>query len=97
MVPYPVHFFFESWGGPAHLPGVDSEPYPLPPELRLHWPFAPGDPDLSAPRLSLVQQPDGELSGRLLYNELAYERATVVSLGDRLVAVLSNLATGRTP
>ena len=97
MVPYPVHFFFESWGGPAHLPGVESEPYPLPPELRLHWPFAPGDPDLSAPRLSLVQQPDGELSGRLLYNELAYERATVVSLGDRLVAVLSNLATGRTP
>jgi hypothetical protein len=97
MVPYPVHFFFESWGGPAHLPGVDSQPYALPAQLRLHWPFAPDDPDLSAPRLSLVQQPDGELTGRLLYNELAYRRATVAALGDRLAAALSNLAMGRTP
>ena len=96
MVPHPMHFFFESWGGPAHLPGVESQPYPLPPELRLHWPFAPDDPDLSAPRLSIVERPDGELAGRLLYNDLAYQRTTVEDLADRLVGELSELAARRT-
>jgi hypothetical protein len=97
LVPYPVHFFFESWGGPAHLPGVDSEPFPLPPELRLHWPFAPGDPDLSAPRLSLVEAPDGHLTGRLLYNAQAYRPSTVEDLAGRLAAYLHDLSQRRRP
>ena len=97
MVPYPVHFFFESWGGPAHLPGVESTPFPLPPELRLHWPFAPGDPDLSAPRLSLVEAPDGYLTGRLLYNALAYQPSTVEDLAVRLVSYLDGLTERRRP
>lgn len=97
LVPYPVHFFFESWGGPAHLPGVDSEPLPLPPQLRLHWPFAPGDPDLSAPRLSLVEAPNGHLTGRLLYNAQAYQPSTVEDLATRLVAYLDALTEERRP
>ena len=84
-------------GGPAHLPGVDSEPFPLPPELRLHWPFAPGDPDLSAPRLSLVEAPDGHLTGRLLYNAQAYRPSTVEDLAGRLAAYLHDLSQRRRP
>src|SRR6266545_2129447 len=91
MVPYPVHFFFESWGGPAHLPGLASEPVPLPPELGLTWPFADGDPDLSVPRLSLVEYPDARIAGRLLYNAEAFDRRTVRRLADRYVTFIHDL------
>jgi acyl-CoA synthetase (AMP-forming)/AMP-acid ligase II len=96
-VPYPVHFFFESWGGPAHLPGLDSHPFPLPPELCLAWPFADGDPDLSAPRLSLVEQPDGAISGRLLYNTEAYARQTVAELAERYLSYIETYRERRRP
>jgi hypothetical protein len=98
QVPYPVLFFYESWGGPAHLPGLESEPVALPPELCLNWTFAEGDPDLSAPRLSLVEGPDGTVAGRLLYNAEAYQRATVCGLATRLVEFIDTefIDTGRT-
>jgi acyl-CoA synthetase (AMP-forming)/AMP-acid ligase II len=87
-VPYPAHFFFESWGGPAHLPGVVSRPVALPPELCLTWTFAEGDPDLSVPRLSLVEYPGGPVAGRLLYNAEAFEAGTVQALGRSYLAFL---------
>lgn len=90
MVPYPVHFFFESWGGPAHLPGVESEPVPLPAELCLAWPFADGDPDLSVPRMSLVERPDGALAGRLLYNAEAFDRRGVERLARTFLTFIGD-------
>jgi hypothetical protein len=88
LVPYPVHFFYERWGGPAHLPGVESQPFTLPPELCLNWTFADGDPDLSVPRMSLVEQPDGTIAGRLLYNAEAFARETVERLADAYLTYL---------
>ncbi|MBO3749374.1 AMP-binding protein [Streptosporangiaceae bacterium NEAU-GS5] len=90
-VPHPAWLRFESWDGPAHLPGLDSEPFPLPRELGFDWPLAPGEIDLSVPELALTEQPGGELTGWLVYNRHAYDRGTVEDLAAAFLAHLTRV------
>ncbi len=67
----------ESWAGPAHFPGLESEAYELPRALDADWPTPGGAPDLQAPELAVVEQRDGTLSAWLLWNQHAFDRSTM--------------------
>ncbi|WP_329109758.1 AMP-binding protein [Micromonospora sp. NBC_01699] len=79
---------FESWGGVTHFPGLDSEPFELPRALDADWPTPNGEPDLGVPELAMLEQPDGSISGWLLWNSYAFDRSTM----ERLAAMLVRLA-----
>jgi hypothetical protein len=85
-VPAPARFRFESWGGPLHLPGLVSERFELGPEPMVQWTPEPY-PEASVPELLLAEHADGGLDGRLFFNRLALERATVASLAEDLLVV----------
>ncbi|MEV4624884.1 AMP-binding protein [Micromonospora sp. NPDC049523] len=76
---------FESWGGVTHFPGLDSEPFELPRALDADWPTPNGEPDLGVPELALLEQPDGSISGWLLWNSYAFDRSTMERLAEMLV------------
>ncbi|WP_121160282.1 AMP-binding protein [Micromonospora pisi] len=78
---------FESWGGVTHFPGLVSEPFELPRALDADWPTPNGEPDLGVPELAMLEQPDGSISGWLLWNSYAFERSTM----ERLAAMLTRL------
>jgi hypothetical protein len=74
----------ESWGGQAHLPGLVSEQFELPRALDADWPTPDGLPDLQAPELAVVEQPDGVLRAWLLWNDYAFDRSTMDDLARLL-------------
>lgn len=77
--PHAAWVRYESWAGPAHLPGLESEPFELPHETAAEeWHIEGGD--LTVPELALSEQPDGSLAGWLVYNVYAFERATIERL-----------------
>jgi len=79
--PHPAWVRYESWSGPAHFPGLESEPFELPRDLvPEEWHIAGGD--LTVPELALTEQPDGSLAGWLVFNVYAFERATIELLVD---------------
>ena len=79
--PQPAWVRYESWSGPAHFPGLESEPFELPRDLvPEEWHIAGGD--LTVPELALTEQPDGSLAGWLVFNVYAFERATIELLVD---------------
>jgi non-ribosomal peptide synthetase component F len=87
-IPYPAWFRFESWGGAPGIPGLESEPFELPRELMFDWPLPPGETDLSAPELALTEQPDGALTGWLVYNHRSFERTGIERLAGLFLARL---------
>lgn len=78
----------ETWGGQAHLPGLESEPFDLPRALDADWPTPGGEPDLQSPELAVVEHPDGSLAGHLLYNHHAFPPSTMDELAARVAALL---------
>jgi len=87
-VPEPAWVRYESWGGLAHFPGLESEPFELPREAAPEEWHIP-DGDRTVPELALSEQPDGSVAGWLVYNVYAFERATIERLADAF------LRTGR--
>ncbi|GLY24112.1 condensation domain-containing protein [Micromonospora sp. NBRC 101691] len=85
---------FESWGGDPHFPGLISEGFPLPRALDADWPTPDGRPDLGVPELAMVEQPDGSLSGWLLWNSYAFDPTTPRRLADALLHLLHALPDG---
>jgi len=86
-VPYPVEIRFEQWAGRTPLPGLRSQAYPLPHDTVPRSPLP--DHDRSLPKLELLEQPDGQLTGRLTYNRHAVDADTVRRLGRALVEALA--------
>ncbi|MEZ0076100.1 AMP-binding protein [Planotetraspora sp. GP83] len=91
LIPHPAWFRFESWGGPAHFPGLESGPFELPRELMFDWALPPGEADLSVPELAVSEGPDGSLTGWLVYNRRAYDRPEVERLAQNLLARLEHI------
>jgi non-ribosomal peptide synthetase component F len=81
----------ESWGGQAHLPGLVSEQLDLPRALEADWPTPDGQPDLQAPELAVVEQPDGRLKAWLLWNDYAFDRSTLDGLARTLDEIFKEL------
>lgn len=81
----------ESWGGQAHLPGLVSEQFDLPRALEAEWPTPDGLPDLQAPELAVVEQPDGGLKAWLLCNDYAFDRSTMDGLARLLEVTMKEL------
>ena len=91
-IPDPVWFRFDTWGEGARVPGLDSQPFPLPRELMFDWPLPAGRPDLSVPELALTEQLDGTFSGALVYNHRAYDAEAVEDLARAFLAEVGTLA-----
>ncbi|MEV0393973.1 condensation domain-containing protein [Polymorphospora rubra] len=87
---------FESWGGDPHFPGLLSQGFPLPRALDADWPTPDGQPDLGVPELAMVEQPDGSVSGWLLWNSYAFDRSTPRRLAAGLLRLLHALPAGAT-
>jgi hypothetical protein len=79
---------YESWGGPAHLPGLESEEFDLtrdPVDEDWEAPFQMPEGDVSTPELSIAEQPDGSMKAFVVYNRYAYEPATPEALAEMFV------------
>jgi acyl-CoA synthetase (AMP-forming)/AMP-acid ligase II len=87
-IPDPCWFRFDTWGEGARVPGLDSRPFPLPRELMFDWPLAEDRPDMSVPELALTAQPDGSLSGALVYNHRAYDAEAIEDLARAFLDAL---------
>ncbi|MEV0459419.1 class I adenylate-forming enzyme family protein [Catellatospora methionotrophica] len=74
----------ETWGGQAHLPGLESESFELPRALDADWPTPGGLPDLQAPELAVVEHPNGCLVAHLLWNHYAFDRSEMDHLAGRV-------------
>ncbi|TKK88784.1 peptide synthetase [Herbidospora galbida] len=84
-VPFPAYFRFESWGHPAHLPGVPSEEFDVPAGPIMEWTMPDDDPDLHPPEILISESHDGTLRGQLIYNRHAYEAAAIADLAADFV------------
>ncbi|WP_063910034.1 AMP-binding protein [Herbidospora yilanensis] len=84
-VPFPAYFRFESWGRPAHLPGVPSEEFAVPAGPIMEWTLPDDDPDLHPPEILISEAHDGTLRGQLIYNRHAYEAAAIAGLAADFV------------
>ncbi|MBO4204850.1 condensation domain-containing protein, partial [Micromonospora echinofusca] len=89
--PHAAWLRFESWGGSTHFPGLVSEPFELPRALDAEWATPDGEPDLGLPELAMQEQPDGSISGWLLWNAYAFERSTMDEITAVLVRLLRDL------
>lgn len=78
----------ESWGGAAHFPGLSSEPFELPRALDAEWPTPGGEPDLGAPELAVVEQPDGSMTAWLMWNHFAFDATVMRELAGQLAALV---------
>ncbi|WP_066363198.1 AMP-binding protein [Herbidospora mongoliensis] len=85
LVPFPAYFRFESWGHPAHLPGVPSEEFAVPAGPIMEWTLPDDDPDLHPPEILISESHDGTLRGQLIYNRHAYEAADIAQLAADFV------------
>jgi non-ribosomal peptide synthetase component F len=93
----PTWLRFENWAAPAHLPGLVSEPFPLPRELMYDWPLTPEERGPAAPELALTVQPDGSWAGWLVANAAAQPAAPVHELAASFLVVLADGAAGGGP
>ncbi|GAA1005328.1 hypothetical protein Aple_094120 [Acrocarpospora pleiomorpha] len=92
LVPYPAYFRFESWGRPAHLPGLPSQEFPIPAGPIMEWRLADDDPDTHPPELLVTEHPDGSLTGSMIYNKHAYQTADVAALAEAFTAAIPRLS-----
>ncbi|HET9168256.1 MAG TPA: AMP-binding protein [Actinospica sp.] len=93
-IPDPCWFRYDTWGEGARVPGLDSRPFPLPRELMFDWPLPEGRPDSSVPELALTAQPDGSLSGALVYNHRAYDAEAIEDLARAFLGALKPWGKG---
>ncbi|GAA0392830.1 hypothetical protein Acor_62960 [Acrocarpospora corrugata] len=89
LVPYPAYFRFESWGRPAHLPGLPSQEFVIPAGPVMEWRLADDDPDTHPPELLVTERPDGSLTGSMIFNKHAYRQQDMAELAEAFVGVLS--------
>ncbi len=99
-VPYPARIHYENWGSGPFLPGLRSEPFPLPREQQaLDWPAPPGEADLSCPELIAEEHPDGSLGAAVVFNHHAFTPDTAARLAaaflDRVEAATTAQETHR--
>ncbi|GIG03077.1 hypothetical protein Cci01nite_81700 [Catellatospora citrea] len=87
----------ETWGGQAHLPGLESESFELPRALDADWPTPGGLPDLQAPELAVVEHPDGSLVAHLLWNHHAFDRSEMDTLAGRVTELFEHAARELAP
>ncbi|WP_144119248.1 AMP-binding protein [Catellatospora sichuanensis] len=87
----------ETWGGQAHLPGLESEPFELPRALDADWPTPGGLPDLQAPELAVVEHPNGSLVAHLLWNHHAFDRSEMDVFAGRVVELFEHAARELAP
>ncbi|MEU8003727.1 AMP-binding protein [Catellatospora sp. NPDC049111] len=87
----------ETWGGQAHLPGLESETFELPRALDADWPTPGGLPDLQAPELAVVEHPDGRLVAHLLWNHHAFDRSEMDTLAGRVTELFEHAARELAP
>lgn len=87
----------ETWGGQAHLPGLESESFELPRALDADWPTPGGRPDLQAPELAVVEHPDGSLVAHLLWNHHAFDRSDMDTLAGRVTELFEHAARELAP
>ncbi|GAB4056047.1 AMP-binding protein [Catellatospora paridis] len=87
----------ETWGGQAHLPGLESESFELPRALDADWPTPGGLPDLQAPELAVVEHPDGSLVAHLLWNHHAFDRSEMDALAGRVAELFEHAARELAP
>jgi len=93
QVRHPAYVRFESWGRPAHLPGLVSEHFDVPAGPNMRWPLAPGDPDSYPPELLVSQGEDGALTATLVFNALAYEADDMAELAGRAALAWTAMAS----
>ncbi len=96
QVRHPAYVRFESWGRPAHLPGLVSEHFDIPAGPNMRWPLAPGDPDSYPPELLVSQGEDGALTATLIFNALAYEADDISRLAERASLAWTAMASAPT-
>lgn len=89
LVPFPAYFRFESWGHPAHLPGVPSEEFAVPAGPIMEWTLPDDDPDLHPPEILISESHDGTLRGQLIYNRHAYEPTAIERLATAFIEKLT--------
>ena len=87
----PAWLRYEQWAAPAHLPGLDSEPFALPRELMFDWPLTDAERGPAVPELALTVQPDGSWTGWLVANDHALDRPAVRGLAASFLAELTDL------
>ncbi|MCP2312318.1 condensation domain-containing protein [Kitasatospora paracochleata] len=96
QVPHPARIHYEAWGTGPFLPGLRSEPFPLPREQEtLDWPTPGGEDDLSTPELIVEEQPDGSLAAAVVYNHHAFDPQTAARLADAFLARVEAAATAQ--
>lgn len=87
----------ETWGGQAHLPGLESETFELPRALDADWPTPGGLPDVQAPELAVVEHPDSGLVAHLLWNHHAFDRSEMDTLAGRVTELFERAVRELTP
>ncbi|MEU5164041.1 AMP-binding protein [Streptomyces sp. NPDC020875] len=87
-VTFPAWLRYENWAADAHLPGLACEPWTLPRGTTVPWPLPGGD--LGVPELTVVEQPDGELSCFVQYNALAFDESLIDALAAEFTAALTD-------
>ncbi|GIH27168.1 hypothetical protein Aph01nite_54780 [Acrocarpospora phusangensis] len=91
LVPYPAYFRFESWGRPAHLPGLPSREFAVPAGPIMEWRLADDDPDTHPPELLVTEHPDGSLTGSMIYNRHAYRTPDMSRLATAFTETITRL------
>lgn len=85
-------FAYEKWRHDPHIPGLESERFPLPQGRTLMTYARPGEPDLTGTLMRVYEQADGGIEWRLLYNRAAIDSAAITrvenAFHDRLQEIL---------
>ena len=85
-------FAYEKWGRDPHIPGMESERFPLPQGRTMMTSALPGEADLTGTLMRVYERADGGIEWRLLYNSAALDMAAVTrveaAFHDRLQEVL---------
>ncbi|NUR59803.1 MAG: AMP-binding protein, partial [Catenulispora sp.] len=85
-------FAYEKWQQAPHIPGLESERFPLPQGRTLMTYALPGEPDLTGTLMRVYEQADGGIVWRLIYNSAAIDSAAITrveaAFHDRLQEVL---------
>lgn len=85
-------FAYEKWGRAPHIPGLESERFPLPQGRTLMSYALPGEYDLTGTLMRVYERADGGIEWRLLYNSAAFDTAAITrveeAFHDRLREVL---------
>ncbi len=84
-------FAYEKWGQAPHIPGLDSERFPLPQGRTLMTAARPDEDDLTATLMRVYERADGGIEWRLLYNSAAFDLAAITRVENAFHARLQEV------